>query len=157
MFKRLSGMTDLHVGLWGALPFLSSFLFMQINGWHSDRTAERRWHSAVPLFVAAAGFLLLTTRPQAMPALLAFSIMAATATVYLPTFWAIPSEMLSPTLVATAVGLINCVGSIAGFAAPYGFGYLQTVTGSLNSGLTLTAISSLAAGLLILRIPRQHT
>jgi ACS family tartrate transporter-like MFS transporter len=157
MFKRLSGMTDLHVGLWGALPFLSSFLLMQINGWHSDRTAERRWHSAVPLFVAAVGFLLLTTRPQAMPALLAFSIMAATATVYLPTFWAIPSEMLSPTLVATAVGLINCVGSIAGFAAPYGFGYLQTVTGSLNSGLTLTAISSLAAGLLILRIPRQHT
>ena len=157
MFKRLSGMTDLHVGLWGALPFLSSFLFMQINGWHSDRTAERRWHSAVPLFVAAAGFLLLATRPQAMPALLAFSIMAATATVYLPTFWAIPSEMLSPTLVATAVGLINCVGSIAGFAAPYGFGYLQTVTGSLNSGLTLTAISSLAAGLLILRIPRQRT
>lgn len=157
MFKRLSGMSDLHTGLWGALPFLSSFLVMQINGWHSDRTAERRWHSAVPLFVAAAGFQLLTTHPQAMPSLLAFSIMAGTATVYLPTFWAIPSEILSPTLVATAVGFINCVGSIAGFAAPYGFGYLQTVTGSLNSGLTLTAICSVAAGLLILRIPRQHS
>ena len=157
IFKRLSGMTDLHSGLWGALPFLSSFLLMQINGWHSDRTAERRWHSAVPLFVAAAGYLLLTTHPRAMPALLGFSIMTASAVVYLPTFWAIPSEILSPTLVATAVGFINCVGSIAGFAAPYGFGYLLTVTGSLNSGLTLTAICSLAAGLLILRIPRQHT
>ena len=155
IFKRLSGMPDLHVGLWGALPFLSSFLLMQINGWHSDRTAERRWHSAVPLFVATVGFLLLTTRPQAMPALLAVSIMAATGTVYLPTFWAIPSEILSPTLVATSVGLINSVGSIAGFAAPYGFGYLQTVTGSLNSGLTLTAICSLTAALLILLIPRR--
>jgi len=157
MFKRLSGMTDLHVGLWGALPFLSSFLLMQINGWHSDRTAERRWHSAVPLFLATAGFLLLTTRPQAMPVLLAFFIMASTATVYLPTFWAIPSEVLSPTMVATAVGLINSVGSIAGFAAPYGFGYLLTITGSLKSGLTLTALCSLAAGVLILRIPRQVT
>jgi MFS transporter, ACS family, tartrate transporter len=157
MFKRLSGMPDLHVGLWGALPFLSTFLLMQINGWHSDRTAERRWHSAVPLFVGAVGFLLLTTRPQTVPAVLAFSIMAATAVVYLPTFWAIPSEILSPTLVATAVGLINSVGSIAGFAAPYGFGYLETATGSLNSGLTLTAICSLAAGLLILRIPRQRS
>ena len=157
MFKRLTGMPDLHVGLWGALPFLSAFLLMQINGWHSDRTAERRWHSAAPLFVAAVGFLLLTTRPQTIPALLAFSIMAATATVYLPTFWAIPSEILSPTLVATAVGLINSVGSIAGFAAPYGFGYLQAATRSMNSGLTLTAICSLAAGLLILRIPRQQT
>jgi nitrate/nitrite transporter NarK len=63
--------------------------------------------------------------------------------------------MLSPTIVATAVGLINCVGSIAGFAAPSGFGYLQTVTGSLNVGLILTALCALAAGLLILRIPRQ--
>ncbi len=155
MFKRLSGMSDLHVGLWGALPFLVSFLSMQINGWHSDRTAERRWHSAVPLFIASAGFLLLTTRPQAISVLLAFSIMAAAAIVYLPTFWAIPSEILSPTIVATAVGLINCIGSIAGFAAPYAFGYLQTATGSLNAGLTLTALSCLTAGLLILRIPRQ--
>src|SRR5215475_10938081 len=153
MFKRLSGMTDFHVGMWGALPFLSSFLLMQINGWHSDRTAERRWHSAVPLFIAAAGFLLLTTRPQAFPVLLAFSIMAAAAIVYLPTFWAIPSEILSPTIVATAVGLINSVGSIAGFAAPYTFGYLQTATGSLNAGLILTALCSLAGGLSILRIP----
>lgn len=155
LFKRMSGMTDLSVGLWGALPFLCSFLLMQINGWHSDRMVERRWHSAVPLFVGAAGFLLLTARPQAMPVLLAFFIMASTATVYLPTFWAIPSEILSPTMVATAVGLINSVGSIAGFAAPYAFGFLTTATGSPNSGLTLTALCSLAAGLLILRIPQR--
>jgi ACS family tartrate transporter-like MFS transporter len=157
MFKRLSGMADLRVGIWGALPFLSSFLLMQLNGWHSDRMAERRWHSAVPLFIAAAGFLLLTTRPQAISLLLAFFMMASTATVYLPTFWAIPSELLSPTIVATAVGLINCVGSIAGIAAPYGFGYLQTITGSLNAGLILTALCSLAAGLLILRIPQNNS
>ena len=155
LFKRMSGMTDLHVGLWGALPFLCSFLLMQINGWHSDRLAERRWHSAIPLFVAAAGFLLLTTRPQPMPVLLIFSIMASMALVYLPTFWAMSSEILSPAMVATAVGLINSVGSMAGFAAPYVFGYLETATGSPNSGLTLTALCSFAGGLLMLRVPRQ--
>jgi MFS transporter, ACS family, tartrate transporter len=154
MFKRLSGMTDLHVGLWGAVPFLWSFLLMQINGWHSDKMAERRWHAAIPLFVSSAGFLLLTTRPQGFPMLLTFFIMASIAPVYLPTFWAIPPEILSPTIVATAVGLINSVGSIAGFAAPYAFGYLQAITGSLNAGLILTALCSLTAGLLILRIPK---
>ena len=157
LFKRLSGMTDLHVGLWGALPFLCAFLVMQLNGWHSDRKAERRWHSSVPLFVASGGFLLLTTHPHRMPVLLAFSMMASTALVYLPTFWAIPSEILSPTIVATSVGLINSVGSIAGFAGPYAFGYLQTATGSLNLGLTLVAFCSLAAGLLMLRIPHGRT
>ena len=154
LFKRLSGMTDLHVGLWGALPFLGAFLLMQINGWHSDKMAERRWHAAMPLFLSGAGFLLLTTRPQAFPVLLAFFMMASTATVYLPTFWAIPPEILSPTIVATAVGLINSVGSIAGFAAPYAFGYLQAVTGSLSAGLSVTAVCAFAAGFLILQIPK---
>lgn len=154
LFKRMSGMTDLNVGLWGASPFLCSFALMQIDAWHSDRTGERRWHAAIPLFLGAAGFSLLMTRPQAVPVLLAFFIMAGTATVYLPTFWAIPSEILSPGIVATAVGLINSVGSIAGFAGPYVFGYLQSVTGSLNASLGLTAACTLTAGLLLLRIPR---
>jgi len=157
LFKRMSGMTDLHVGLWGASPFLWSFLLMQIDAWHSDRTGERRWHAAIPLFVAAAGLLLLMTRPQALPVLLAYFIMAATATVYLPTFWAIPPEILSPAIVATAVGLINSVGSIAGFVGPYVFGYLQSVTGSVNVSLGVTAVCSLTGGLLILRIPRPAT
>ncbi|HET9410225.1 MAG TPA: MFS transporter [Candidatus Sulfotelmatobacter sp.] len=155
MFKRLSGMTDLHVGLWGALPFLWSFLAMQVNGWHSDRMAERRWHAAVPLLVAAAGFLLLMTQRPTVPVLLAFSIMAGTATVYLPTFWAIPSEILSPTIVATAVGFINAVGSMAGFAGPYAFGRLLSATGSYTTGLIVTAFGCLASGLLILRIPKR--
>jgi MFS transporter, ACS family, tartrate transporter len=155
LFKRLSGMTDLHVGLWGALPFLWGFVLMQLNGWHSDRMGERRWHSAVPLFVGTAGLLLLTTRPQAMPVLLAYLIMWSSGAIYLPTFWAIPSEILSPTIVATAVGLINSVGSIAGFAGPYAFGYLRTATGSLNAGLALCALCCFTAGLLIVRIPRQ--
>jgi ACS family tartrate transporter-like MFS transporter len=154
LFKRMSGLTDLHVGLWGVWPFLWSFVMMQVDGWHSDRTGERRWHAAVPLFVAATGLLLLMTQPHRLPVLLPFSIMAATATVYLPTFWAIPAEILSPAIVATAVGLINSVGSIAGFAGPYVFGYLQSVTGSFNAGLGLTALCSLTAGLLLLRIPR---
>ena len=154
LFKRMSGMSDLNVGFWGAIPFLCSFLFMQINGWHSDRTVERLWHSAIPLFIAGAGFLLLTTHPRAMPLLLAFFIMASTTTVYLPTFWAIPSEILSPTMVAIAVGLINSVGSIAGFLGPSVFGYL-TANGSVNAGLTLTGLCTATAGLLILRIPRR--
>ena len=97
------------------------------------------------------------TRPQALPVLLAYFIMAATATVYLPTFWAIPPEILSPAIVATAVGLINSVGSIAGFVGPYVFGYLQSVTGSVNVSLGVTAVCSLTGGLLILRIPRPAT
>ena len=48
ILKRQSGFSDVHVGLLGALPYLGSLIAMQINGWHSDKTRERHWHSAVP-------------------------------------------------------------------------------------------------------------
>jgi nitrate/nitrite transporter NarK len=75
---------------------------------------------------------------------------------YLPVFWAIPTELLTQSGAAAAVGFINAVGSIAGFAGPYLFGYLNTRTGSFSTGLTLMMVSALAAALLILRIPKTE-
>jgi cyanate permease len=51
--------------------------------------------------------------------------------------------------------MINAVGSIAGFAGPYLFGYMNTRFGSFSYGLTVLAITSIAAGLLVLRIPQK--
>jgi MFS transporter, ACS family, tartrate transporter len=62
---------------------------------------------------------------------------------------------LSQAEAATAVGLINSVGSIAGFAGPYIFGYVYTSTGaSFSLGLRLVMAAVLIAGLMILRIPK---
>jgi MFS-type transporter involved in bile tolerance (Atg22 family) len=52
------------------------------------------------------------------------------------------------------VGLINAVGSVAGFAGPYLFGYLNTRTGSAQSGLTVMMVAALAGGLVMLGTPR---
>ena len=74
---------------------------------------------------------------------------------YISTFWAIPTEILSTAEAATAVGLINSVGSIAGLVAPYMFGYVYTHTGSSFSwGLRLVMMAAFLAGLMILRIPK---
>src|SRR5712664_4408005 len=40
---------------------------MLINGWHSDRTAERHWHSAIPLVAAGLMFGLLTAFRHEVP------------------------------------------------------------------------------------------
>jgi nitrate/nitrite transporter NarK len=63
-------------------------------------------------------------------------------------------EILSPSAAAAAVGMINAVGSVAGFAGPQLFGYLNTRTGSFLYGLALTMVCALAGGLLILCTPR---
>jgi ACS family tartrate transporter-like MFS transporter len=155
MLKRLTGFTDMRVGMVGALPFLAAFVTMQVNGWHSDKHAERRWHAAMPLFVAGIAFFFLSFPGHSVVSTIAWFTVAGVVTAYLSTFWAIPTEILSQAEAATAVGLINSVGSIAGFAGPYLFGYMYTRTGaSFSLGLRFVMAAVIVAGLMILRIPK---
>jgi MFS transporter, ACS family, tartrate transporter len=92
MLKRQSGFADVNVGLLGVVPYFVLFFAMQVNGWHSDKTRERHWHSAVPLFIAAAGFLGLVAQPRSIPLSLLFFTMVCLSSAVLPTFWAIPRK-----------------------------------------------------------------
>jgi len=155
MLKRLTDFTDMRVGIVGVLPFLAAFVAMQLNGWHSDKQAERRWHSAMPLFVAGTAYFLLSIPGHSVVATIFLFTVAGVLTAYLSTFWAIPTEIMSHAEAATAVGVINSVGSVAGFAGPYIFGYLYIRTGaSFSWGLRLVMTAVLIAGLMILRIPK---
>jgi MFS family permease len=155
MFKRQSGFSDLNVGLLGALPYAALFVAMLVNGWHSDRHCERRWHCAGPSLIAAVALLGLAAHPQSIPVLLTLFTLATIGNAYLPALWALPTELLCKSAAAASVGMINAVGSVAGFAGPYLFGYMNTKFGSFSYGLTVLALSSLAAGLLVLRIPKK--
>lgn len=155
MLKRQSGFSDLNVGMLGALPYLALFFAMLFNGWHSDKQCERRWHCSVPSLIAAAGLLGLAFQPRSTTLLLVLCTLATLGNAYLPALWAMPTEYLSKSAAAAAVGMINAVGSVAGFAGPYLFGYLNTKLGSFSYGLSVLMVSSLAAALLVLRIPRR--
>ncbi len=155
MLKRLTGFTDMRVGMVGALPFVAGFLAMQFNGWHSDKHAERRWHAAIPLFVGGIAYFFLSIPGHSFVFTIGWFTVAGALISYISPFWAIPTEIFSHAEAATAVGLINSVGSIAGFAGPYIFGYMYTSTGaSFSWGLRFVMAAALIAGLMILRIPK---
>ncbi len=153
ILKRQSGFSDMRIGLLGTVPYVAALLAMLINGWHSDKTRERRWHSAVPQFVAATALFGLITLPASMRISLTLFTLMGTMFAFLPVFWAMPSEILSEQGAAAGVGMINAVGSAAGFAGPYLFGYLNSRTGSFSSGLMLMMFFAIAGGLLVLRAP----
>jgi len=153
MLKRQSGFSDLRVGLLGTVPYVATLIAMLINGWHSDKTGERRWHSAVPLFIGAIALFGLITLPASMRVSLVLFTVVGTAEAFLPVFWAMPSEILSESAAAAGVGMINAVGSVAGFVGPFAFGYLNSWTGSFSSGLMLMMLCAVASGLLVLRAP----
>lgn len=153
VLKRQSGFSDMRIGVLGALPYAVALIAMLLNGWHSDRSRERRWHAAVPLFITAAALLgLISPSGSSLLTVVLFSMVCVNMAA-LPAFWAIPTEILSESAAAAAVGMINAVGSVAGFAGPYAFGYLHSRTASLSYGFTLLAGSAFAAGILFLLTP----
>ena len=153
ILKRLSGLPNQRIGMLGTLPYVACLVAMLINGWHSDRKGERRLHSAIPLFIGAAGLLGLLTLPRSLWLTMALFSMLGVMHSFLAPFWALPTEILGESAAATAVGFINAVASVAGFAGPYVFGYLNTRTGSFSAGLTVMLICCLGSGLLLLRAP----
>src|SRR5882724_6198390 len=154
MIKRLSGLSDIKVTLLVALPNLLGFVAMQINGWHSDRTAERRWHTAIPLWVTAAALLVLSRADwRTVPSLFLFSIAAASLLAFLPSFWAMPSAFLSDTAAAMATGTINCVAAgLGGFLGPALVGYQAARTHSFRSGFAGLVVALMIAGVLPLTL-----
>jgi ACS family tartrate transporter-like MFS transporter len=153
LLKRTLALSDIRVGLLASLPYVAGFLAMLVNGWHSDRRGERRWHSAVPLFMVAVAWLGLSVAGGSSSVLVFLFTMVGLQAAFFPVFWAIPTENLSKSTAAAAVGMINAVGSVAGFAGPYAFSYLSTRTGSFTAGFTVLACCCLWAGILLLLLP----
>jgi cyanate permease len=125
-------------------------------GWHSDKKLERRWHVAAPVLLAAAGFFGLVLHSHSFSLLLLLFTVATVGNSYLPVLWAMPTEYLSKSAAAAAVGMINAIGSIPGFVGPYLFGYLSTKSGSFSPGLTVLIFTALAGGLVILFAPKRR-
>ena len=122
-------------------------------GWSSDRTKERRWHTALSMIGGSIGLLLAVILQDRLALSLAmFCIAASGIYAYLPGFWTLPTSFLSGTAAAASIGLINSVGNLGGYAGPYVVGYLSTSTGSFFWGVLYLSLSALVAAGLVLSI-----
>jgi ACS family tartrate transporter-like MFS transporter len=149
--KRLSGLSDLSVTGVAALPYCAGLAAMLLVGWRSDRTGERRWHTAVSLLAVSLGLMLSAVVNQRVALAVAmFCLAGAGLYSYLPGFWALPTAFLTESAAAVAVGLINSVGNLGGFVGPYVVGYLTKTTGSFYAGVIYLSCSALASACLIL-------
>jgi ACS family tartrate transporter-like MFS transporter len=157
--KRLSGGSNQTVTSLLLIPALIGIAGMLLNGWHSDRTAERHWHSAVPLVVAGLMFGLLTlVHYEVSLAISCLLLGSGFLYAYYPAFWAIPTMMLSEAAAAATFGLINSIGQLGGLAGNYTIGYLNDRTHSLIASFAFIALVYVVAGGLILSLRiRDHT
>ena len=157
MLQRLTGWSTLRVGWIGAIPFVAALVGMLLLGWNSDRIRERRWHFAIPQLTAALALSVWFFLPASNALLvIVFSLVAFGTIAHLPSFWALPSALLSSSAAAAAVGFINCTASIGGFVGPTIIGQLSQRTGSFRWGFVLMIASWIIASLLVLLCPRER-
>jgi len=123
------------------LPPLLALAGQIFVGWSSDRTKERRLHTAVPMACAALSlFLAGVSRGHVWLTVLSFMIAYGGFKSYLPAFWALPTLFLTDTAAAGSVGLINSVGNLGGFLGPAVLGEVEVRTGSFENGLLFLAL-----------------
>jgi MFS transporter, ACS family, tartrate transporter len=146
------GFSNTETGLITAVPFLAGALIMSAWGRHSDRTAERVWHVALPSFLGAAGLIAGSLVSEPGFALLALTVAALGIFAALPTFWTLPTALLSGTAAAAGIALINSIGNIGGFAGPYVVGWLKGT--GLDTGAAVAAIASvmILSGVVVLAL-----
>jgi len=152
LIRSLTGVSDFTVGALSAIPYIAAALAMVAVGLHSDRSAERRWHVALPAFAGALALTGAAYSTSIGPAILAVSLAVLGVFCMLGPFWAMPTSLLSRTAAAAGIAFINSVGNLGGFVGPYVIGLVRTSTGQFKGGLLLVSAALAASGAIALMV-----
>jgi ACS family tartrate transporter-like MFS transporter len=151
------GVSNLQAGLITALPYIVGAIGIVWWGRHSDRTLERRFHLALPLFVASAGIAVSTALDDPAMKMVALSIAGFGIFGCLPVFWTLPTAFLGGAAAAGGIALINSIGNLAGFVGPYAVGRVKDMTGSYTGGLLSLSVVGFAAAIIVLALEHDHS
>jgi MFS family permease len=135
LIKAVGVTGNLKIGAMSAIPYIVTLIVMNLLGRSADRRRERRWHLIVPALVGAVGFGLAPIVPGIGLAIVALSLAAGGAISCAPLFWSLPTAFVSGAAAAVGIAVINSVGNLAGFAAPYMIGVVTDSTGSAGIGM----------------------
>ena len=140
-------------GVINAIPYIFAAAAMILWGRHSDHTGERPRHVAIAYSVGAIGLVAtaLMTDPVLTMFMLVVAAMGQSSTG--PTFWSLPTAMLSGTAAAGGIALINALGNLGGFFGPYLFGLIKDATGgSFTFALMALALGPIMSAAIVLAL-----
>ena len=147
-------------GLVTAVPYVVAAVVMVWWSRWSDaraaRGADRRLLCAVPSLVGGVAVPVALYLHDPWSAMLAVTICAAGVCAALPAFWPLPSTFLTGTAAAGGIALINSLGNVSGFVAPYVTGGLKDLTGSQRTGLWVVGVVMVVGALVALALGGRH-
>ena len=150
------GLTNLQTGFLNSVPYGIASVLMILWGRHSDRTGERRWHTALALLLIAGGLTSLAfTAGMLVPTVMLLSCALIGAYSFKGPFWALSSTWMSPKAAAAGLAGINAIANLVGGGAISLVGFIKEGTGSFSLALLPLVLLTLIGGISVLLMTRQ--
>ncbi|MFJ3381541.1 MFS transporter [Curtobacterium sp. NPDC090217] len=143
-------------GLITAIPYVPAAVVLYFWSRDAFRRGVKVWHIALPALVGGLSIpvALYMNSPAATVAVIA--ITACSIFAALPNFWTVPTQFLSGAAAAAGVALINTVGNLGGFAAPYITGAVSEWTGGYQIPMFIVGFFMILSSVLMVIVSRQH-
>ena len=155
LIKTAGVVGNTRIGIVSAIPFIVTLILMNVLGRSADKHRERRWHLVIPAMIGAVGYAVAPNAPNITLAVCALSLAAAGAITCAPLLWSLPTAFLAGAGAAAGIAVINSVGNLSGFAAPYLIGYVKDATGSAAIGLYIISGGLVLGAILVLMTPAK--
>lgn len=149
---------NLTTGLLNAIPYGLASVLMIVWGRSSDRTNERRWHTALTLFMIAVGvFAAFINLSLPMTIVILSTILIGAYSAKGP-FWALATGWMSSTSAAAGLAAIGAIANlIGGVVMVNAYGVISEQTGSHTLAMLPLAGLCLAGGIAVLIIGRHYS
>ena len=156
-FLKSFGLTNTETGFVNSIPYAFTVVAMILWARHSDRTGERRFHTAVPLLLTATGFAVISFGGVPLPAVLVcLTCCLVGAYSFKGPFWAMSSQILSPRTMAAGVAGINAIANLIGGGLMVNVvAQIKQHTGSYSTAMSPLVVLAVLAVLGLMIVTRK--
>jgi ACS family tartrate transporter-like MFS transporter len=148
--KGFGELSNIEVGCITALPYVVGAVGMLFWSRHSDKTAERKWHTVIPLAIIVVGLALAAVMPTPLTKMIFLCVAGFGFFAVLPVFWTLPTTFLTGTGAAAGIAAVNSIGNLGGYFGPKVFGALKDYTGSDFASLMFLAACAIIGAVIVL-------
>jgi ACS family tartrate transporter-like MFS transporter len=157
VIQSLSGLSNFATGMVAVLPFLVTAVAMVLVGMRSDRTGERRWHTAIPAFVGAVALVAAGYGRSTVVVVAGVGLGLVGAESMVGPFWAMATSRMSGLSAAAGIAVINSLANLGGYYGPDIIGFFRKLNGGFRGGLLAIGATLALSGGIALVVGRQST
>ena len=141
LVKEMGVVGEFNNGLVSAIPWFFAAIAMVLNGQHSDKTMERRWHIAIPALIAAVGLVItgFAGKEHLVISMMGITMTCAGCLAVVSCFWSLPTAILTGSAAAGGIALINSFGNLGGYYGPKWIGVIKDKLGDPANALFILA------------------